>query len=113
MKYILYGMLGGLIISYTVNFGYTKPIVNNQCFSREEVMKYISDYKFQTLFQSITADGKTLEVLITPLNNQETIIIQYESGKYCLMSKTHMTKMNEESIDLLHEKLEKFRGTRT
>lgn len=110
MRYILLGLLVGFLTYDMVD---AKPSVGPQCFSREEVMKYISDYKFQTLFQSITADGKTLEVLITPLNNQETIIIQYESGKYCLMSKTHMTKMNEESIDLLHEKLEKFRGTRT
>lgn len=112
MKYILLGMLGGLIASNITNVD--KPTASvNQCFSRNEVMKYINDNKFQTLFQSTTEDGQTLEVLITPFLNQETIIIQYGSGKYCLMSKTHKTKMNEESIDLLHEKLEKYRGTKT
>lgn len=90
-----------------------KPSVGPQCFSKDEVMKYIDDNKFQTLTQSITPDGQTLEVMFTPLLDQETIIIQYGSGKYCLMSKTHKTKINDSSIDILYEKLEKFRGTRT
>ena len=110
MKYILLGLLGGLLAHNVVN---AKPSVGPQCYNKDEVMKYIDDNKFQTLFQSITQDGQTLEVLFTPLLDQETIIIQYGSGKYCLMSKTHKTKMNDSSIDLLHERLEKFRGTRS
>lgn len=112
MKHILFGMLGGLIAFSLIGTGKPKASAN-QCFSKVEVMKYIEDNKFQTLFQSITPDGQTLEALFTPLNNQETIIIQYGSGKYCLMSKTNKTKMNDASIDLLYEKLEKFRGTKT
>lgn len=104
-------MLGGLIAFNLIDAGKPKASVD-QCFSKEEVMKYIDDNKFQTLTQSKTPDGKTLEVLFTPLNDQETIILMYGSGKYCLMSKTYKTKMNEESIDLLHERLEKFRGAR-
>ena len=110
MRYILLGMLAGAVISGMVN---AKPSVGPQCFNKDEVMKYIDDNKFQTLLQSITPDGQTLEVLFTPLNDQETIIIQYGTGKYCLMSKTNKTKINDSSIDLLHEKLEKFRGTRS
>ena len=109
MRYILLGLLGGLLAHSMVN---AKPSVGPQCYNKTEVMKYIEENKFQTLFQSITPDGQTLEVLFTPLNEQETIIIQYGSGKYCLMSKTHQTKMNDSSIDLLHEKLEKMRGAR-
>lgn len=100
----------GLLAHDMVN---AKPSVGPQCYNKDEVMKYINDNKFQTLFQSITPDGQTLEALFTPLLDQETIIIQYGSGKYCLMSKTHKTIMNDSSIDLLHEKLEKFRGTRS
>lgn len=110
MKYILLGLLIGFLAYDIVN---AKSSVDPQCFNKNEVMKYIDDNKFQTLFQSITPDGQTLEALFTPLNNQETIIIQYGSGKYCLMSKTHKTKMNDSSIDLLHNTLEKYRGTRT
>ena len=110
MRYILLGLLGGLLAHSVVN---AKPSVGPQCYNKDEVMKYIDDNKFQTLFQSTTQDGQTLEVLFTPLLDQETIIIQYGSGKYCLMSKTHKTKMNDSSIDLLHERLEKFRGTRS
>ena len=110
MKYILLGLLVDLLAQDIVN---AKPSVGPQCYNKDEVMKYINDNKFQTLFQSITPDGQTLEALFTPLLDQETIIIQYGSGKYCLMSKTHKTKMNDSSIDLLHEKLEKFRGTRS
>ncbi len=110
MRYILLGLLVGFMTYDMVN---AKPSVGPQCYNKEEVMKYIDDNKFQTLTQSITADGKTLEILFTPLLNQETIIIQYDSSKYCLMSKTHKTKMNDSSIDVLHEKLEKFRGTRS
>ena len=104
-------MLGGLIAFNLIDAGIPKASVN-QCFNKEDVMKYIEDNKFQTLFQSTTVNGETLEVLFTPLNNQETIIIQYAKGKYCLMSKTNQTKMNDVSIDLLHEKLEKMRGAR-
>ena len=104
-------MLGGLIAFNLIDAGKPQASVD-QCFSREDVMKYIDDNKFQTLTQSITPDGKTLEVMFTPLNNQETIIIKYDSNSYCLMSKTHKTKMNDSSIDLLHEKLEKMRGAR-
>jgi len=42
------------------------PSVGPQCFNKNEVMKYIDDNKFQTLFQSITPDGQTLEALFTP-----------------------------------------------
>lgn len=111
MRYILFGMLGGLIAFNLIDAGQPKASVD-QCFTKDDVMKYIDDNKFQTLFQSTTADGQTLEVMFTPLLNQETIIIQYGSGKYCLMSKTHGTKINDSSIDLLHEKLEKMRGAR-
>ncbi len=110
MRLVLLGLLVGFMAYDMVN---AKPSVGPQCYSKEEVMKYIDDNKFQTLLQSITPDGQTLEVLFTPLNDQETIIIQYDSSKYCLMSKTHKTKMNDSSIDILHEKLEKFRGTRS
>ncbi len=110
MRYVLLGLLVGFITYDMVN---AKPSVGPQCYSKDEVMKYIDDNKFQTLIQSITPDGQTLEVLFTPLLDQETIIIQYGSGKYCLMSKTHKTKINDSSIDILHEKLEKFRGTRS
>ena len=110
MKYILLGLLAGFLTYDIVN---AKPSVDPQCYSKDEVMKYIDDNKFQTLIQSITPDGQTLEVLFTPLLDQEIIIIQYGSGKYCLMSKTHKTKINDSSIDILHEKLEKFRGTRS
>lgn len=104
-------MLGGLIAFNLIDVGKPKASVD-QCFSKEEVMKYIEDNKFQTLTQSMTPDGNTLEVLFTPLNNQETIIIKYDNVKYCLMSKSNKTKMNDASIDLLHEKLEKYRGAR-
>ena len=111
MKHILFGLIGGLIAFNLIDAG--KPTASvDQCFSREDVMKYIDDNKFQTLTQSTTPDGETLEIMFTPLNNQETIIIKYGSGKYCLMSKTYKTKMNDSSIDLLHEKLEKMRGAR-
>jgi hypothetical protein len=110
MRYILLGLLVGFMAYDMVN---AKPSVGPQCFNKDEVMKYIEDNKFQTLFQSITPDGQTLEALFTPLLDQETIIIQYGSGKYCLMSKTNKTKMNDSSIDILHNTLEKYRGTRT
>jgi len=110
MRLILLGLLVGLLTYDMVN---AKPSVGPQCYNKDEVMKYIEDNKFQTLFQSLTKDGQTLEVLFTPLNDQETIIIQYGSGKYCLMSKTHKTKMNDSSIDILHSTLEKYRGTRS
>ena len=111
MKHILFGLLGGLIAFNLIDAGKPQSSVD-QCFSKDEVMKYIDDNKFQTLTQSTTPDGETLEIMFTPLNNQETIIIKYGSGKYCLMSKTYKTKMNDSSIDLLHEKLEKMRGAR-
>ena len=111
MRHILFGLVGGLIAFNLIDAD--KPTASvDQCFSKDDVMKYIDDNKFQTLTQSMTADGKTLEIMFTPLNNQETIIIQHGDGKYCLMSKTHKTKINDSSIDLLHEKLEKMRGAR-
>ena len=88
-------MLGGLIAFNLIDAGKPKASVE-QCFSKEDVMKYIDDNKFQTLTQSVTPDGKTLEILFTPLNNQETIIIRHGHGKYCLMSKTNKTKQTNQ-----------------
>ena len=46
MRYILFGMLGGLIAFNLIDAGKPKASVD-QCFSKDDVMKYIDDNKFQ------------------------------------------------------------------
>lgn len=87
------------------------------CISRDELEKLIDDHKLQTLLQSYTDTGKVHEIMFTPLSNGELFIIEYDkvgskNKKYCVLSKTSNTNINEVTVDELYNALERVRGHR-
>jgi hypothetical protein len=100
-----------------VEFKSTPAKTEKNCISRDELEKVIDDRKLQSLLQSYTTNGKVHEIMFTPLNNGEIIVVEYDkvgptTKKYCILSITNETNINETSIDNLYDALEKVRGHR-
>lgn len=86
--------------------------------SNVQIDKLITDRKFVTFIQTVTADNKVNETMITPLYNREVIIVEYdpkikkENRKFCVISTTNGTNVNDYTIDMLYNALERVRGHR-
>lgn len=86
----------------------------DSCSNREQLEKIMDEHKLQTLVKSYKDKDNVREIMITPLNKGEVYIIDYNKSdkdkKYCIVSITNETTINDSSISILYKALERVRG---
>lgn len=88
------------------------------CLNTKAMHQLIAAKKLQTLMTTWSADGHVHETLLTPLENGEIVVVDYDSTvpdsarEYCVESITNYASINPDSVELLYEALERLRGKR-
>lgn len=96
---------------------------NATCYNQTDFFKKIKDEQLVTLLKTETDGDHFLEVMISPLNKKEAVMVEYDkhtddnltefNSKYCVLVSGTNSNINRDLVDTLYKALERLRGSNT